>query len=420
MSPTPPVRALSSRRRLLAAGVVVAAAAGMFALWPRSLPGDAVLLSLAVGGTGDSAADASRMAIALARGRETPRLLAASLWSAKAPSLSYDGRHMVFAGRRQASGPGALFTMRIDGAGLREVTAGNGDPADPAWLPDGRIIYGDAAARGMAEAAGARALFACAADGSAVTRLTWGGQRDARPEVLLDGRVRFERRAAAGQEAAIVRMVVHPDGTGLAALPEGSAVPMAPIMGPGMIPGGRPPRRLDPPQGYTILATQTAATRPRPPVLTSVVNASKTTGTLLCLDAYASRLPEIAALARGVIDRVRVETVPPAAGASADDAPAAAAAPAVLGEAPVHADGSFFIEVPADTPLRLALLARDGSILARFDSGVWVRPNENRGCIGCHEASDRVPENRRPQAVDDPPVRLPSTLAMHGGRHGSR
>ena len=66
---------------------------------------------------------------------------------------------------------------------------------------------------------------------------------------------------------------------------------------------------------------------------------------------------------------------------------------------PVYPDGSFFLTVPADTPLRLDLIGEQNEVLAALTSGLWVRPNENRGCIGCHEDPQIAPENRLPLAV---------------------
>jgi hypothetical protein len=57
------------------------------------------------------------------------------------------------------------------------------------------------------------------------------------------------------------------------------------------------------------------------------------------------------------------------------------------------------IEVPADTPLRIDLIDEREQVLAALTSGLWVRPNENRGCIGCHENPEIAPGNRLPLAV---------------------
>ena len=57
----------------------------------------------------------------------------------------------------------------------------------------------------------------------------------------------------------------------------------------------------------------------------------------------------------------------------------------VLGETTLSEDGSFFALVPHDTPLLLDLLGAEGEVLVRGATPFWVRPNEVRGCVGCHE-----------------------------------
>ena len=76
-----------------------------------------------------------------------------------------------------------------------------------------------------------------------------------------------------------------------------------------------------------------------------------------------------------------------------------------LGEMDLEPDGSFQIEVPANTPLRLQVLDASGAPL-RTCSTVWVRNNENRGCIGCHEDGELAPENRMAEALKKPAVQI--------------
>ena len=73
-----------------------------------------------------------------------------------------------------------------------------------------------------------------------------------------------------------------------------------------------------------------------------------------------------------------------------------------LGEVPVQADGSFLAEVPADMPLGFETLDENGRVLRREAPMIWVRPAENRSCIGCHEPHNRSPHNHRPLAVNAP------------------
>jgi len=77
-----------------------------------------------------------------------------------------------------------------------------------------------------------------------------------------------------------------------------------------------------------------------------------------------------------------------------------------IGEVPVERDGSFSMEVPARTPLRLETLNERGEILQAMSSWLWVMPQESRGCIGCHEDRERTPPNRHSHALMKRPVVL--------------
>lgn len=119
-----------------------------------------------------------------------------------------------------------------------------------------------------------------------------------------------------------------------------------------------------------------------------------------CSDADERMRPH---LAPGAFKRVRVIEGLPVAANEAVSTAASALSPGsetkgpfvarrLLGEAPVEADGSFQIEVPADTPVLLQTLDERGLALGTC-GWVWVKPRETRGCIGCHEDPELMPEN---------------------------
>ena len=302
------------------------------------------------------------------------RVLTGDFHAAESPAPDFGATRFLFVGRRAAGDRLAIWEMRADGSGVRRVTPGHGDPRDPAWMPDGRMVFSDVAGEGT------RALFACRPDGSDLQQLTFGLDRDLRPEALADGRIRFARiRVASGRTTEVVPMTIHPDGTGVAR----DTTQRSGGEGAAAVPAAPP--------GFRLIGARRFAPRATPPILTSVIDLDRRTGTLLCLDVHSSLLPKIARLERGAVARVRAEVL---------------GRGTILGEAPVQADGSFLIEVPADTPLRLTLVGADGRDLASHDAGVWVRPKENRGCVGCHEPPDLAPENRRPRAIQQDPVRL--------------
>jgi Tol biopolymer transport system component len=124
----------------------------------------------------------------------------------------------------------------------------------------------------------------------------------------------------------------------------------------------------------------------------STVDTTKSTGEILCLNvnytSYEAKQSESRAT------RVRV-VAEPAPGKSR-----------VLGEVPVQTDGSFMAEVPADMPLGLEALDDQGHLLRRVAPMIWVRPGENRACIGCHEPPNHAPSNHRPLAVRAPVPRF--------------
>jgi hypothetical protein len=71
----------------------------------------------------------------------------------------------------------------------------------------------------------------------------------------------------------------------------------------------------------------------------------------------------------------------------------------VTGTAPVEADGSFFVQTPADKPIRFALLDAKGAVLRQEHGWFWIRRGEQRICVGCHTGPERSPENRVPDVL---------------------
>jgi hypothetical protein len=77
-----------------------------------------------------------------------------------------------------------------------------------------------------------------------------------------------------------------------------------------------------------------------------------------------------------------------------------------MGEAEVAEDGSFYLEMKADEPVRFQTLSATGEILRGPSLWMWVRPNERRGCVGCHENQEIAPENVVPKAMEKDPVAM--------------
>jgi hypothetical protein len=101
-----------------------------------------------------------------------------------------------------------------------------------------------------------------------------------------------------------------------------------------------------------------------------------------------------ARLPRGAAKRLRV----------VEGVPATESKPAgrrLLGEIPLAGDGSFQVQVPANTPVQLQLVDADG-LAVRRSAWIWVRNHAAQGCVGCHEDPERTPPNRFTQALQAP------------------
>lgn len=74
----------------------------------------------------------------------------------------------------------------------------------------------------------------------------------------------------------------------------------------------------------------------------------------------------------------------------------------IVGYTEVEPDGSFRIEVPADTPLAIAVLDADGRAFTPHTSWIQVRPGETRTCNGCHSPRRANPLNAGALAGNHP------------------
>ncbi len=62
-----------------------------------------------------------------------------------------------------------------------------------------------------------------------------------------------------------------------------------------------------------------------------------------------------------------------------------------LGTVPLAPDGSFSVEVPADTAIAFQAVDGEGRSELNEMSWIFVRPGERRGCVGCHQSRQVTP-----------------------------
>lgn len=396
----------------------------------------------------------------------TLQVLTKGFYSARTPQISYDGKHMLFSGQRHKNDPWQIWEMDLQNRQSRNVTTGFRACTDPAYLPDGRIVFSAV----KAEAPDARenretvahALYTCALDGSDIERITFHPESDFAPTILRDGRVLFiaskaepsvkgskllamrydgmwvelfyesqhsgwqhgraweiadgkvifvesdTRTAFGGRLVAISNSRPLHSRREVAADLEGQFHSSCPLPAGKLIVAYRPTEtdryalyEFDPAQerlerliydhpSYHAVEPILAVEHTRPKTIVSLVDPQKKSALIYCLDAHLADLPRNTS-ARGT----KVQVV---------------GQEGVLGEVLLEADGSFYLEVPADRPLRFLTIRDHGEVVRGPSAWLWFRPNEKRGCIGCHEDRELAPTNRRPLAITKPPVPLLSPL----------
>lgn len=351
-----------------------------------------------------------------------PRVLTSMPGGAMSPTLLPNG-NLVFISpvpkvnaAKASQRPSALFVQSTGGQ-PRQLTFGSGPVLDSTVLSDGRILF-VAMQSSSSGSTPECALYTINNDGTEIT--AFSEQKNPvplmeQPRQISDGRVafvvseagpsapdglaEFVRMARPCQDGSLLLSYVKPHvlsvqpagDNNLLVCAEGQAgnstLPAVFRISSSATTLGSP-LLADSKWGFQEAVEVSA--HPPPMGRLSTLDFTKHTGKILCLDANFTRDVSDKDPPAPAATRVRV---------TAEISPGIAQA---LGEVPVQADGSFLVEVPADTPLGFEVIGQDGRILRRQPTLVWVRPGENRSCIGCHEPPNRAPHNHRPLAVNAP------------------
>jgi Tol biopolymer transport system component len=316
----------------------------------------------------------------------------------------------------------SLWSCKLDGSTLRRLTFNLSNDMDPVLLPDGRMLYAGWLRHSTAHGAHGRvALLGVNEDG--LDYQTYAGEQGLRvkqmPTPTADGHVVFVEADAvsadgSGRLAAVSQARPLHSYRSLTSDEAGLFRAPAPLPDGRLLVAWRPdPRRaagvaatfgiyrFDPATGARERVLQDAAwhstqakliaARPTPDARSSVVREDDREGKLYAIDVNIHDLG--AQLPYGAAKRLRI----------VEGVPSAAAPPShrLLGEIPLAEDGSFQVQLPANTPVQLQLVDGDG-LAIRSSAWLWVRNHGAQGCVGCHEDPERTPPNRFVKALQAP------------------
>ena len=134
------------------------------------------------------------------------------------PAVHYDGEHILFSWRRNDSETFHLYTIKRDGSELTQITDSAYDDIEPAWLPDGGIVFISSRCRRWVNCWLTQVAIAhrCDADGGNVVPLSANVEHDNTPWPLNDGRILYTRWEYVDRSQVDYHHLwaMNPDGTG--------------------------------------------------------------------------------------------------------------------------------------------------------------------------------------------------------------
>ena len=373
--------------------------------------------------------------------------LAPQLFASADANISFDGLRVLFAGKQTASDRWQIWEMTLRGRMLRRLYACPDDAIRPMYLSSGQFVFARHTASGFQiVVAGTQSSepFSPISDdaGAKLLPLTYLPASAVPDDVLLDGRILFESYFPLGTGSTPEEHLVYADGSGVESyrcdhgrarwgghqLASGDVIfthgsslarftsPLAheePVAAPH---GDYAGAIAETPSGEWLASIRVSSlahyslslissgsgvarsvlARPDEDLVEPVLVAPRVRphrhpsalhpwnyANMLALDSRLSREGDL----KTAPASVRLETLD-AQGRIVSN-----------GAAPVEADGSFFVQVPGDRPIRFLLLDRQGAVVRRERGWFWIRSGEQRICVGCHTGPERASENRVPAVL---------------------
>ncbi|KPK80445.1 MAG: hypothetical protein AMJ81_12095, partial [Phycisphaerae bacterium SM23_33] len=136
------------------------------------------------------------------------------------PQVHYDAGKVLFSWRKGGTDCYNLYEIGIDGdpKSLRRITSGPWDDIEPAYLPDGGIVFCSSRCNRWVNCwlTPVAVLYRCEANGSGVRMLSSNNEHDNTPWPMPDGRVLYTRWEYVDRSQVHYHHLwaMNPDGTG--------------------------------------------------------------------------------------------------------------------------------------------------------------------------------------------------------------
>jgi len=375
--------------------------------------------------------------------------------------VSFDGKCVLFAGKQNPADSWQIWELKLADRSVHKVVSAPADLIRPFYLPYGRLVYARRGPQGFYLETAALPGYQGPASNipvSDVVRITWLPASTLPAAVLADGRILFEAAYPLGAGTSPELYLVYSDGSGVESYrcdhvtPRWGGTQLA--SGDVVFTHGSSLARFTSPLAHEerinaphadyagslaettedawLLSARTVPTahfslklwKSGSPALQAVFSSADADlvepvvvaeharpnqhptalhpwsyANLLALDARESRLGNLKTTPKSV----RLETLDAAGHA------------VVTGTAPIEPDGSFFVQVPGNQPIRFSLLDEKGSVVRQEHGWFWIAAGEQRYCVGCHAGPERASENTVPAVLlrSTTPVDLTETAKAH-------
>lgn len=388
-----------------------------------------------------------------------PVSISPDFYSACSPSVSYDGKKILFSARKEQNDPWQIWEMEAGKKSIRKIISLSENCFDPVYLPGNRVVFSRQIPNDTLKAD--YTLFSCNIDGSDLKRLTFNPHTYYGTSILKDGRILAISRQVFPVVSSLGYMVLRPDGTkaelfyespegnevrgichetnngkiffiehekqtgknrivsinynrplhsrSLISEPDGDYLSVMPLSDSKLLVAGKTGTdgnyalydydlkngksgvKLYESAEKDVVGALLIKANEKPRNLPSEVDFGVKTGLLLCqnINLTGMHSPE-KGFSPPLADRIELIGVDSS-----------------LGIIKVEDDGSVYLKIAADTPFRIRTLDSKGSTVNGPGGWYYLRPNERRGCIGCHEDREMVPANRYATAVSRNPVSVP-------------